>query len=268
MAIGDSDSTIARFGAELFGVMAGGAFAAAGVNQVARLWLGRYWTRHTAPIVSGYTQQAVTAIADAAVACVGVARVTAPDPPAHPDLSGRVSRAEWPSDSDIRLVVRLPQTKETRSLVKSYETTWHALWRDPRTGPAAVARLARGLREHSGEIDRQITRCEAALGNLARYRDTHAIDLEQAAVGLREDADSVLRYAESGDPDFTLAVAELMALFGALFAVCEQLTDIYDEVARATDRHASYFVYPETAFTATEQARRERSLAEWRRTHG
>lgn len=42
VAIGDSDSTIARFGAELFGVMAGGAFAAAGVNQVARLWLGRY----------------------------------------------------------------------------------------------------------------------------------------------------------------------------------------------------------------------------------
>jgi hypothetical protein len=262
-AIGDDNDTVVRFFAELLGVIAGGAFAAAGVNQIARLWLGRHWTRHTAPIVKGYTQQAVTTIGSLAVTCVRIAREVAghsPSPAAEEHASVSAETVAWPGDGEVLQVFQLPQTEQIRRIMRIYTEPFRALWFDPPADTYAGKRLVASLDVHEAAIASGIAACEALLSSIARYREAYAVTLDKTAVDLRHAAAEVLLYAESDDPDVKMAIGSMMGLFESLHASCEALTDMYAEVARITEKDASYLIVPQTAFTASGRARIDASL--------
>jgi hypothetical protein len=143
VAIGDTQADGALFAKELLGVLAGASFAAAGVNQVARLWLGPYWVRRTAPIIKGRTQEAVTAISQMAIACMRIAR-DVEAPPADEQTQPPASEAgEWPDDKEIRLVFQLPQTDLIRRLTGFHEERFQQLWFHPPADANAAGAYSR-----------------------------------------------------------------------------------------------------------------------------
>jgi hypothetical protein len=215
------------FVSETLGVAAGVLIAAAGLGGLARYVLGPYWTRRTRPIVAGYTQLALDALADIAVECVKVATA------AIPDAVGRDGN-HWSAaprdafaipDSDARAQHRAAYSN---ALLEDVRATVSA------AGPARE--LLDAVRSMAVFADTRAERCEALLISIGRYREERAIDLEVAAVELRDAAAKVLSFAHAHDPKVAPAAAvDVSYLLFRASMTYEALNVMYGEVSPGGD---------------------------------